>query len=123
MNNVEETSFNFLNPETRVEGKLIIGATSRIQGSVIGQIEGKSGSTLILTETAMVEGNVEGDVIIINGFVRGDVKADTRVHISATGRVIGNIQSPALKMEFGAYFEGRAKTESLTSANLSPVPA
>jgi cytoskeletal protein CcmA (bactofilin family) len=46
---------------------------------------------------------------MIDGYVKGNISTKTRVVISKTGRVIGNIDTPSLILEFGAYFEGVCK--------------
>ncbi len=106
---LEETSINLISPNTRIDGKMTFDRMSRIHGTLTGEVHALDGSTLVLAESGMIEGNIFGDHVFIDGFVRGDVQAKSRVTISGTGRVVGNILTPSLTVDFGAYFEGECK--------------
>jgi cytoskeletal protein CcmA (bactofilin family) len=108
---VEESSINIISEGTRLEGKVSLDRQSRVHGVLVGEISSQPGSKLILAETAVVEGTLHADEVIIDGFVRGDIIALGKVTISRTGRVIGNVQTPSFQLEFGAYFEGKCKME------------
>jgi len=120
---VKETAINVIAEGTRVEGKIVFTHISRVHGVLVGNVLAQDGSTLILGETSVVEGNILADTLLIDGYVHGDVAAKSKVTISRTGRVIGNIQTRSLELEFGAYFEGKcsmnengASADSVTSA-------
>jgi cytoskeletal protein CcmA (bactofilin family) len=111
---IEEASINIISEGTHLEGKIEFDSVSRVHGSLTGEIKAKEKSILILCETSLVEGNIQADTLMIDGYVRGDVTAKTRVVISQTGRVIGNIKTPSLIVKFGGYFEGRCAMDSPT---------
>ena len=104
--NIQETAINIISQETRIEGKAVFEQITRFHGTLIGEAHAREGSTLILAETSLIEGQVFGDTVWVDGFVRGDIHARTRVIVSGSGRVVGKIHTPSLKLEFGAYFEG-----------------
>ena len=106
-NELVETSLTLVSEGTRVEGHITFDSISRVHGVLIGKIFSKEGSTLILNETAVVEGEIQADILLIEGFVQGTISALTRVVISSTGRVIGDISTPSLIVEHGAFFEGK----------------
>ncbi len=112
MTSIQESSVNIVSEGTRIEGEVVFDQISRIYGVLVGKVKAKDGSTLILSETAVVEGTIEADTLIIDGYVQGEIKAKTKTVISRTGRVIGNILTGNLSMEFGAYFEGKCSTGS-----------
>jgi cytoskeletal protein CcmA (bactofilin family) len=111
MKNLHETAVNIVSERTRIEGKVVFDQVSRFHGTLVGEAHAREGSTLVLSESSIVEGDVYADVLMIDGYVQGNVHARTRVVVSGTGRVIGNIQTPSLKLEFGAYFEGSCNME------------
>lgn len=113
---LHETTINMVAEGTRIEGQVVFDHVSRVHGILVGEVRAKEGSTLILSETAVVEGNIEADTLMIDGYVHGDVQAKTRVVVSRTGRVVGNIKTPSLTLEFGAFFEGRCTMEEATPA-------
>jgi len=121
---VKETSINVIAEGTRVEGKVVFTHISRVHGVLVGNVLAQDGSTLILGETSVVEGNIHADTLLIDGYVHGDVAAKSKVTISRTGRVIGNIQTRSLELEFGAYFEGKCSmNEHTTNEHRSPTSA
>ncbi len=103
---ISESSLNLIAEGTRIEGKIHLGQVSRVHGALIGQVEAPAGSTLIIAENGWVEGNILADSLFIDGFVRGDIVARTRITVSGTGRVIGNLRAPTVALQFGSYFEG-----------------
>lgn len=116
-----ETLLTLVSEGTQLEGKIVFDQVARVHGILKGEVTAQPGSTLILGETSLVEGNIHADTLMIDGFVRGDIHANTRVVISGTGRVIGNIQTPSLVVDFGAHFEGKCKMETGRPAP-SPEP-
>jgi cytoskeletal protein CcmA (bactofilin family) len=117
VNNLRESAINLVSEGTRIEGKAVFDQVSRFHGTLVGEAHAREGSTLILCESSFVQGDIFADTLMIDGFVEGNIHARTRVTISGTGRVLGNIETPSLKLEFGAYFEGRCNMESLAKGN------
>ena len=103
---IEETRINLISEKTRLEGKMVFERSTRIHGSLVGEVLAGDGSLFIVGETGMIQGNIRGDEIVIDGFVKGDVTASKRVAISSSGRLVGNIEAPSISIDFGAYFEG-----------------
>lgn len=117
MSTLHETAINMVAEGTRIEGQVTFDHVSRVHGVLVGEVRAKDGSTLILSETAVVEGNIEADTLMVDGYVHGDIAAKAKVVISRTGRVVGNIKTPSLTLEFGAYFEGRCAMEGLSPSS------
>ncbi|MEK6705490.1 MAG: polymer-forming cytoskeletal protein [Bdellovibrionota bacterium] len=115
---IVESDINFISEKTEIEGTISLDAIAKVYGTIKGEIRAKKGSIITLCETSMVEGNIFADTIIIEGFVRGEISASTKVVLSNSARVIGNIHTPCLKLEFGAYFEGRALTSGQQSQSV-----
>lgn len=107
---IEETEISIISENSRLEGKIQFNSITRVHGVIHGDIFSSPGSTLILAESSMTEGNIQADTLMISGFVKGDIKASQQVILSPTARVAGTIESPSLVMEFGARFEGKCKT-------------
>lgn len=108
MNLSTETEINLISEGTLIEGKFTIQKICRLHGTLKGEVFGKTGSQLIIGETGLIEGNIQGHEVVINGTVIGNVRATHKLIISKTGRLIGDILSPTLVMDFGAHFEGKA---------------
>lgn len=89
------------------EGKLCFHGTLRINGAFKGEIF--TPDTLIIGETARIQGNVDAGVVIISGEVVGNVKARHRVEIHRPAVFKGDIYAPSLSVDEGVVFEGSSK--------------
>ena len=119
---VSETAVTLIAEGTRLEGHLTFSNVTRVHGVLKGEIQATEGSTLIFGETSLVEGTIRADTLIIDGYVEGRISARKQVIISRTGRVVGDIHSPSVKMEFGAYFDGKCNANP-THLNPGSGPA
>ena len=63
--------------------------------------------SLILGEAARVEGQIEGNHVVISGRFDGVIFAKGRVEFQAKGVVTGEIHTPCLVIEPGGIFDGR----------------
>lgn len=106
---IHETEVTVIGEGIQLDGKLKLGGVVRVYGRLSGEVLASPDSSLILMESAVVEGSLDVDTLVVAGFVRGDIRARTRVSIEGTGRVIGNIETPSIAIDFGAYLEGETK--------------
>ncbi|MFQ6082747.1 MAG: polymer-forming cytoskeletal protein [Candidatus Aminicenantia bacterium] len=115
MNKKEKNNdiIGFIDQGTEFNGELKFKGTFRIDGVLKGKVI--SESTLIVGEKARVEADMEVGNIIINGQVRGSIKAKEKVEIYSKGRVYGNISTPKLVVEEGAFFQATCEMEEKSS--------
>jgi len=95
----------FIDQGVTLEGTLTVKGTFRIDGNVKGSVI--SEQTLILGENAKVEGQIEGNRVVISGRYDGVIFAKGRVEIQAKGVVTGEVHSPCLVIDPGGIFDGR----------------
>ncbi len=107
-----ESEVTLLSQGSLIKGELTFDQMTRLHGRIEGKIAGLAGSVIVVGETASVHGEIDGDEVIIDGFVHGNVRGRTKVTVSESGRLIGNVKSPKFEVKFGAHFEGRAETMS-----------
>ena len=91
----------------RFEGNLSFNGIVRIAGQVTGSIF--SNDTLIVSEGAVINADINANVILIYGSVKGNLKATSRVEIKKPARFEGTITSPSLSVEEGVIFHGVTK--------------
>lgn len=103
-----ESEITLLSQGSLIKGDVTFDRMTRLHGRIEGRVKGLAGSVLVVGETASVHGEIEGDEVIIDGFVHGDVEGKTKVTISESGRLIGNVRAPKFEVKFGAHFEGKA---------------
>ena len=91
------------------EGKLTFEGTVRIDGKFTGEIF--SNDVLIIGEGAEIHAEIDVAVVIVSGYVKGNISARNRLELHAPGRLIGNIVTSTLSIEEGAVFEGNCKMD------------
>src|SRR5438128_2617533 len=98
----EEIS-GFLDQGTHVTGELQFAGTLRIDGNFHGSIS--TADTLVVGEHAVVHADVKVGELEIHGRVFGNIEANRRIEIYPTGRVRGDIRTPALIVNHGGVFD------------------
>ena len=100
-----EDWIGFLATGVRLEGTLELAGTFRVDAQVKGSIV--SNTRLLLGESARVEGQIEGNQVVVGGRFDGVIFARGRVEIQAKGVVTGEVHTPCLVIEPGGIFDGR----------------
>jgi cytoskeletal protein CcmA (bactofilin family) len=100
--------------DTRVHGDIEFSGGFHVDGYVKGNVKAiKDGrSVLSISERGCVEGAVMVPNVLLNGTVKGDVRATERVELGPTARVIGNVQYKLIEMSIGAEVNGKLIHES-----------
>lgn len=86
------------------EGKLTFEGAVRIDGRFTGEIF--SDGILIIGEGAQVNAEIAVATVVLQGQLKGNIKAPNCIEIHRTAHMIGNIYTPSLYVEKGAVFEG-----------------
>jgi cytoskeletal protein CcmA (bactofilin family) len=97
----------FLGPGSKFEGKLSFDEMVRLDGTFSGEIE--SSDTLVVGETAQIEGTINVGAIILSGQFKGTLVATTLVELRAPAQVEGTIETPSLKIGDKVIFNGEVK--------------
>ncbi len=94
---------------SRVHGDLEFAGGLHLDGSIAGNVRAdpSEGSSLSISETGSIEGNVEAGNVMLNGSVRGDILARERVVLGATAKVQGNVYYGVIEMTLGAQIMGK----------------
>ena len=100
---------SFVGAETRVHGDIEFTGGFHVDGYVKGNVEGlkDDNAVLSISESGCVEGSVVVPHLLLNGIVRGDVRATERVELGPGARVIGNVQYKLIEMSIGAEVNGK----------------
>ena len=101
-----------------LQGDLEFTGGLRVDGHIKGHISAQDTSkgTLVLSETGVVEGDINVPHVIINGTVNGNIVSTGHVELQANAKVTGDIHYKAVEMELGALLNG-----SLVSDTRAPV--
>ena len=114
---LRESEITLVSEGTTFEGTLALASVARIHGTIKGKLKGLPGSLIVLGDQSLVEGSIEADSIWIEGFVRGEVSAKTRVILRPSARMVGDIECPSIEIEPGAHFEGALRMEHIATTN------
>ena len=109
----------FLDRGSKIQGELHFEDTFRVEGTIHGSVT--SHGNLVVGEQGIVEGTIEVGRVLITGEVRGKVIA-RKVELAKGCRVRAEIETPALVIEEGAYFEGRCSMSVGTPAEAPAEP-
>ncbi len=95
---------SLIGANTEFEGELRVKGTLRVDGQVDGRLNAE---WVILSETALVKGEVTAKKIIVGGRMEGNLRAQEVVEIKAKGRVLGDIITNKLSVKEGGEFNGK----------------
>lgn len=94
---------------TCIEGNIRFSGGLRIDGQVKGNVEAAEGSSsvLVLSEKAVIEGQVAVAHFIANGTVVGPVTVSDTLELQPNARITGDVDYSVIEMHQGAVIEGR----------------
>ncbi len=111
-----QNSNGSLNPVTGIGSSLSI--TGNLRGNEDLHIDGKVKGTITIdnhTLTIGPNGQIEADLqaknIIVQGHVKGNIRASDKVYIQESAQVFGDIIAADISVMDGAHFEGNAKIQ------------
>lgn len=112
--------------QTEILGDIRFAGGLHIDGKVKGKVltSGEKTSSLSVSESGAIEGDVRVPNIVLNGTVIGDVYATEKITLAAKARVTGNVYYRIIEMEGGAQVNGQLVHETaMAQAEAGGVPA
>ena len=100
---------SLLGAQTRIQGDVLFSGGLHLDGTVTGSVraQGEAPSRLVVSESAVIEGSVDAQVVELHGKVRGDISARQRIVLGSAARVEGNLTYGAIEMAAGAHIKGK----------------
>ena len=94
---------------TRINGDVAFTGGFHLDGEVNGNVRAEPGATSVLSvsEHGCIEGSVDAPHVVLNGTVKGDIRARDRVELGAKARVNGNVHYGVIEMAMGASINGK----------------
>ncbi len=111
-----------------------IGKSAKFKGDICsdedlvidGQVEGGidiSQNTLVIGSTGLVKANVQARSLVIQGELAGKAQVSERTHITATGRLNGDLVTGRIVIEDGGTFRGTSDVRPVKPVSApKPVP-
>lgn len=93
----------------RVQGDVEFVGGMHLDGIIAGNVRSDAapGSSLTVSESGSIEGNVEVPTVFLHGAVKGDIRAREHVVLGATARVEGDVYYGVIEMTVGAQITGK----------------
>lgn len=96
---------------TVLEGCIRFSGGLRIDGQVIGRVialdAAASSATLMLSDQARIEGEVQVGHLVMSGTIVGPVSVKQSIEMQARARIVGDVEYASIEMHQGAVIEGR----------------
>lgn len=107
---------------TDMKGDITFNGGLRIDGKIKGNITARAddNSTLVLSENAMVTGDVNVPHMIVNGKIKGNVRAVERLELQSKAEISGDVTYKVLEIAAGAQVNG-ALTRLSDKADVVPL--
>ena len=106
-----------------VRGELSGNEDLAIEGKVEGKIT-LSGYNVTIEQTGQVAAEIHARSVVVGGLVQGDINADERVEVAATGTMVGEIRAPRVILIDGSRFKGTIDMDTKTGpGTLVAAPA
>jgi cytoskeletal protein CcmA (bactofilin family) len=102
-------------------GSLAVDGSLRIHGQVTGEVLVRD--AVHICEGAEVDAKVRAAVVVVAGYLHGEVEASERLEISPTGRVQADLVTKALVVHDGAVVEGQLRMVRAEPTDGAAAPA
>lgn len=107
MAEIQNKTTTVIGPDTHIKGEMVFDSTARILGTFEGRVIAKG--EVQIGEGAACKASVEGQTVIVDGLIEGDVQARDRVQLNSKARVVGDILAATLVVAEGASFTGHCR--------------
>jgi len=105
----DQIPFSIIASDMAVIGDLETEGVVRIEGR--GKGTGRVGSQILVTQGAIIEGDLHTQEAVIAGTVTGAIHASDRVELQATAVVAGDIHTARIAIVEGAKVAGEVKMD------------
>ena len=113
-----ETIDTLIGSGSVLKGDLEFTGGLRVDGHIKGHVSAQDSNkgTLVLSESGVIEGDINVPHVVINGTVNGNIVSGGHVELQSSAKITGDIHYKAVEMELGAILNG-----SLVTDNNAPV--
>lgn len=111
-----------IGPSIHIKGTVTGNEDLRIDGTVEGSVC-LDQHTLVVGEHAAIRADISASTVRIHGEVTGSVTASTRIEVSTSGSVSGDLEAPRMVVQDGACLRGRVDTGQQAAAETGETAA
>ena len=99
------TGTTLISEGTEIRGDIRFRGVMHVEGRILGDVWANEG-TFRLVEGGVVEGDIKAPHVIINGSVKGDVRATEKLELASKAVISGNVYYSLIEMVMGAQVNG-----------------
>ena len=107
MSTTASTSKNTLAPDVEIKGNLKFSGELTFEGRLDGEIQ--TDGILNLGDTAVINGNINAQSVVVRGKVNGNITAKEKIDIKTKTELFGDIRAARLTVEEGVTFVGKTE--------------
>src|SRR6266516_3334700 len=107
MSTTGNTSKNVLNSDVEIKGNLKFSGELTLEGKLEGEVQ--TDGVLNLGDTAVVNGNINAQSVVVRGKINGNINAKEKIEIKAKAELFGDICATKLVVEEGVTFVGKTE--------------
>jgi cytoskeletal protein CcmA (bactofilin family) len=100
-------SKNVLASDVEIKGNLKFSGELTFEGKLDGDIQ--TDGTLNLGDSAVVNGNINAQSVIVRGKITGNITAKEKIDIKTKAELFGDIRAAKLAVEEGVTFVGKTE--------------
>lgn len=98
---------NVLSSDVEIKGNLKFTGELTFEGKIDGEVQTEG--TLNLGDTAVINGNINAQSVVVRGKVNGNITAKDKIDIKTKAELFGDIRASKLSVEEGVTFVGKAE--------------
>jgi cytoskeletal protein CcmA (bactofilin family) len=114
------SNHTLISKDTRIQGDIHFDGELNVQGQVIGNIIAGDNAELEISQTGLVEGQIQAPKVVVRGQVKGDLRCTKHLELGATSVVNGNVYYVLIEMVKGSQVNGSLIRISEAEAKKSP---
>jgi cytoskeletal protein CcmA (bactofilin family) len=99
------SDFGWIGRSVEIVGDVNFSDKLQVDGTIKGKLYSEKG-TLIIGETGQIEAEIDVGVCVVHGTVNGNINARVKIEVHKSGKVVGDLITPALAIEEGSLFNG-----------------
>jgi cytoskeletal protein CcmA (bactofilin family) len=101
---IQNQSINIISEGTTIKGDVSASGDTRIDGTLLGNIEAKG--RLVIGPQGKVEGEINCNNIEISGYIKGKIIVNELLNMKSSAKIDGDIVAGKLSVEPGSLFTG-----------------
>lgn len=98
---------NVLGPDVEIKGNLKFSGELTFEGKLDGEVQ--TDGVLTLGDSAVINGNINAQSVVVRGKITGNVSAKEKIEIKAKAELFGDIRATKLVIEEGVTYVGKTE--------------